>query len=454
MLNFLARDIVSRLHHCGSMVSEDHLSLVVADLREIAALDLATLKPAAEARKAEVLSSYGVLDPLPQNKPFAFAEGKAIIPIQGILVNRMSWGSSYATGYNFIRSQFQAALADPDVNGIIFDVNSYGGIAAGCGELADEIFAARGEKPSIAVVDSKAYSAAMYLAAAASKVVVTPSGGVGSIGCVSIHADLSQMLENEGVKITIIRGGKLKIDDNPFEQLSARAQAAIQRDVDYHYGLFTDAVAKYRGLPVEEVRGTEAACFLPPDALELGLIDAVAMPANILAGFDDYCGDGSGTEASRQPESNAGAIEMDEVQIRALVQSETKSAVTDALTAERTRQSGIRTSDEAKGREKLADHLATNTEMTVDTARAVLAAAPKEQPMQSTGTTRTGGNPLDAAMNHGPNPNIGPDAGGNTPEAEDTPEARATRIIGTFGQATGARIEKGQVLDLRAARAA
>ncbi|PZP55979.1 MAG: S49 family peptidase, partial [Delftia acidovorans] len=117
------------------------------------------------------------------NKPFAFSGGFAIIPIHGSLINRYGgYYHGYVTGYNFIRSQMNAALADPDVEAIIFDVNSNGGEAAGCFELANEIFASRAVKPSFSVVDSNAYSAAYALGSAATKMAVIPSGGAGSIG--------------------------------------------------------------------------------------------------------------------------------------------------------------------------------------------------------------------------------------------------------------------------------
>src|ERR1700687_3935541 len=450
-MSYLARDIASRLHNRGSYICPKH-SDVVADLQEIAAADLVALKQSFDARKLEILSAYGYNDPPPQTKPFAFSNGMAIIPVHGMLINRLSWASSYATGYNFIQAQTQAALADPDVKGIVYDVNSSGGIAAGCGELAKEIFASRDQKPSLTVVDSKAYSAAYYLGSAASRMVVTPSGGVGSIGVVAMHVDYSGMLDDAGIKLTMIHAGAEKVDGNPFQQLSARARANIQRDVDYHYGMFTEAVAQHRDMPVDDVRATEAATYLPPEALDVGLVDAVEMPADAIADFNDRIAKGAGSVSmagtasaagAREPESGSktGAIDMDEAQVQTLV----TTAVASALSAERVRQSGIRTCDEAKGREKLADHLANNTEMTVDAAKAILAVAPKEVE-KSAGS---GASPFASAMAGTANPNLNPDGSGDGAGAEaDTPEVRAGRLLGAYGRATG------KVIDLKAGIAA
>lgn len=550
-LQYLVRDIASRLHHRGVFICPEHAD-VLADLREIAGLDLAELKDSFDARKIEILAAYGYDNPQPQNKPFAFAEGMAIIPVHGLLINRLSWGSSYATGYNFISSQLQAAMEDSDVKGVIFDVNSSGGIASGCGECANEIFAARAEKPSIAVVDSKAYSAAYYLASAAGKMVATPSGGVGSIGCVAMHADYSGALDDIGIKITMIHAGAQKVDGNPFEKLSARARAGIQRDVDYHYGMFTDAVARYRDMPSEDVRDTEAACYLPPEALDRGLIDGIETPTEAVANFGDDIGTGvfsmggtrsassggdwkcgasrslsvketgswdgpaatermldaagfngnspnvtearagflaydagdpkkkgsyklpfadiidgkktamrSGLDAAAQrlsgtdipqsvkdeaqavidhykpkdskDDSKSGVIDMDEAQVKAMVDE----AVASALSRDRERRLGITTCEEAKGRKKLAAHLADNTSMTVDEAKAILAASPKKDEEPPPANNNRGGNPLDAAMNSTRNPNMRPDGAGDGAGDDKTPQARAAGILGAFGAMTG-----------------
>lgn len=53
------------------------------------------------------------------------------------------------------------------------------------------------------------------------------------------------------------------------------------------------------------------------------------------------------------------------------------TAIAEAVKAYRERRKAIMALDEAKGRETLADHLADNTAMDVETAKATLAAAPK-----------------------------------------------------------------------------
>ena len=76
--------------------------------------------------------------------------------------------------------------ADPQVSGIVIDVDSPGGnIARRAGGIR-RVREARPAKPVVAVANHWAASAAYWLASAADELVVTPSGEVGSIGVYSI----------------------------------------------------------------------------------------------------------------------------------------------------------------------------------------------------------------------------------------------------------------------------
>ena len=115
------------------------------------------------------------------------AGGMAVIPVHGILVPRrgqITAMCSELTSYERIRSQVHAALNDPSISEIVLDINSGGGAAVGCKELADYIFQSRQTKPITAIVNYSAYSAAYFIASACSKIVVSQTSGVGSIGVI------------------------------------------------------------------------------------------------------------------------------------------------------------------------------------------------------------------------------------------------------------------------------
>lgn len=207
-------------------------------------------------------------------------EGIAIIPVQGTLVQKLGSLRPYSgmTGYDGIRACFLRALNDGEVKAICLDIDSPGGEVAGCFDLVDEIYAARGSKPVWAILSESAYSAAYALASAADKIIVPRTGGVGSVGVIVMHVDWSQKIKNDGLQVTIITYGDRKAESNPYEPLSETARKAIQSDIDEMGRLFVSTVSRNRGITEKTVRDTEAACFLGADGVQLGLADRVASP--------------------------------------------------------------------------------------------------------------------------------------------------------------------------------
>ncbi|MFC0140360.1 S49 family peptidase [Erwinia mallotivora] len=207
-------------------------------------------------------------------------EGIAVIPVHGTLVQKLGSLRPYSgmTGYDGIRHAYLSALADPDVKAICLDIDSPGGEVAGCFDLVDEIYQARGVKPVHAILTECAYSAAYAIASAADRIVVPRTGGVGSIGVIVMHVDWSQKIKSDGLQVTIITYGDHKAETNPYVPLSDVARASLQDEVDAMGRLFVETVARNRGITDDIIRKTQAACFMAPDGVRLGLADAVAAP--------------------------------------------------------------------------------------------------------------------------------------------------------------------------------
>lgn len=181
--------------------------------------------------------------------------GVAVIPLLGVLTQRsVGMVSEPITATDTVRRQFRAAMNDPAVDAIVFDVDSPGGSVFGVQELAADIFAARGQKKVVAVANSLAASAAYWIGSAADEFVVTPGGSVGSIGVVTAHEDHSAELEAKGVEVTLISAGKFKTEGNPFGPLSDEARESIQATVNEYYDAFVTAVSRHRGVPPKAVQ--------------------------------------------------------------------------------------------------------------------------------------------------------------------------------------------------------
>jgi signal peptide peptidase SppA len=204
----------------------------------------------------------------------------AIIPICGTLVQKLGSLRPYSgmTGYDGIRQNFLMAMTDPDVKAICLDIDSPGGEVAGCFDLVDTIYNARGDKPIWSILNENAFSAAYALASAADKIVLPRTGGTGSIGVIWMHVDWSKALKGAGMEVTFVTYGDRKADGHPEIPLSKEALAAFQADIDTMGELFVSTVARNRNISVQKVRDTQAATFLGADGVSQGLADAVLAP--------------------------------------------------------------------------------------------------------------------------------------------------------------------------------
>lgn len=433
MSDFAARAALARMNMREVAVAA-HYPNLANDLRMMANTNPEEAQAAFLARRGELCSAFG-LTPKEQSKPFAFASGMAVIPVSGTLVNRFSGSYGFITGYNFIRSQLNAALADEDVTGIILDINSYGGEAAGCFELAADIRAARAQKPILAMVDSNAYSAGYAIASAASHISVTPSGGVGSVGVIAMHVDMSQALTEMGIKVTLIYEGDHKADGNPYEALPEGVLNDMKASIHTSYEAFVKLVSENLGMEEQKVRDTKSRTYRAEDALALGFIHAIATPQKAVQAFFDGLS-GSNHQLRLEGNKMSDANKEPGAEQLAATAAAAQQAAQEARIAERARVSGIVGCEEAKGREKLANHLAMNTDMTVDAARAVLACAPAEQQ-----ESKPAANAFAAAMNNSQHPNVGASAGASEAGGEGEQSA-AARILGAQAQATGLKLVK------------
>jgi signal peptide peptidase SppA len=226
-----------------------------------------------------------------QRTPLASApDGIAVIPVHGSLVKR-SLGMEAASGltsYGDIAAILDAALADPQVSGILLDIDSPGGEASGSFELARRVREVAALKPVWAVANDAAYSAAYAIAASAQRLFVTETGGVGSIGVIALHVDQSVKDAKEGYHFTAITAGAHKNDYSPHEPLSDAAKTELQGEVDRLYSIFTEHVAAMRGLDLAAVRATEAGLYFGTNAVAQGLADGVQTLEATLSQFHQF----------------------------------------------------------------------------------------------------------------------------------------------------------------------
>ena len=264
--------------------------LFMADRAAVLGLDQLRALAGAEVARIEAASGIEMrAGNLPADRLMLVQNGVAHIQLRGELVAENDGAiqpSSGFTGYDGIRAQVMAADNDPMVRGIVADINSPGGECADLPELASFLMARRGTKPFRAVIRNCGASAAYWIACCADEVTLQPLGVAGSIGIITMHADYSQALANDGVAVTLITSGAHKADGNPFEPLPEGVRARIQAMVDTTAAQFFDHVATARGTTAAAIRAQQAQIYLGEEAVAAGLVDKIMGWQDSIAEFE------------------------------------------------------------------------------------------------------------------------------------------------------------------------
>ncbi|MCC5809868.1 MAG: S49 family peptidase [Ectothiorhodospiraceae bacterium] len=331
-----------------------------------------------------------------QRTYFVTDRGVAVVPVVGTLVHRGAWIGSYSgmTSYQGLARQFTEAARDDGVRGIVLDLDSGGGEAAGMFELARLIRQVDGEKPVWAVSNESMFSAAYGLGSAARRVLAPESALAGSIGVIAMHQDRSEKNKRDGVRYTPVFAGARKADMSPHAPLSDAARERLQAIVDSSYQQFVGLVAHHLGITEQAVRDTEADIFMTHEAQRIGLVHGVSTLGDAIAELEADVNRSSRiitpsrasaraatertttmdpkTETADKPEQSA----ITEADLQAARAEGYQEGLKTGAEQERVRVSGILEHPEAEGRTALA-HKAVSTGLTVEQAADLLAASPK-----------------------------------------------------------------------------
>lgn len=371
---------------------------------------------------------------------YHITDGAAQLDVKGSLVHKHGYLKPYSgmTGYDGIVNRAAMMFADQDVKGVLMDMHTPGGEVAGCFDTVDQLrrMAAAAGKPLWSLAYDMHCSAGMALASAADRRLITQTGVAGSVGVVMAHASYQERLKEEGIKVTLIHSGAHKVEGNPYEDLPDEVLQRFQRDTAALRQQFAELVARHTGLTVEAVLATEAACYRGQEAVDIGFAHQLVNGHEALAEFSEYLATHGRTLTTGARMSTAnpaapaatGAEQQPAANQPAAPAADAQSAAT-AACAERARVKGILCHAEAKGRAGLAEHLAYDTDMSVEQAAALLAAAPREQDARLDADTA-----LDRLMASEEQPNVDAAAGADKPN-------KAQAIAGAWAKATGAKLQ-------------
>lgn len=428
--------LIARFAGVESLVSPEHQARFDSDLVQ-ANLALVAFQQRDAASPAPVMSDsfwYAPDDWRAAYRPYVVKDGILQIPVKGVLLNDFSYTFGWATGYTYIWRAFERGMADSEVKGIALVCQTPGGEVAGNFDLVDKMFAMKGKKPIYGFAHEAAYSAGYSIISVSDKIWISRTGGVGSIGVVTGHLDVSQAMEKAGLKFTYIFAGKHKVDGNPYEALSEDVKTRIQGRINALYDVFVSTVARNRPvLSEQEVRDTEALTFTAADALSNKLADAIGSLDDATAAFVADLSSDDGDETMADP---ATTQTVDQAVHNAAVAAARTEGEAAGRAAEKSRIVAILGHDSAKDRPAAALALALEGDMSADATAAVLAKLPVEPKApaaeEPAGTKGGGTDAFTEAMNNGKNPNLG--GGGDENDDSAAKPSRAERGFAALGR--------------------
>ena len=307
-------------------------------------------------------------------------DGVAVIKVSGPLFRYANLMTRIcgATSYELLAQDFNKAVQNPNIKGILLDIDSPGGEVNGCSELSDIIYQARGTKPIIAYASGACCSGAYWIASACDKILAADTAILGSIGVVSIFEKDD---EDKTIEIVSSQSPNKRPDINTEE-----GKAKIQARVDELAEVFIAKVARNRGITAVDVVKNFGAgdVSVGQHAVRNGLADG-------LSSFEDIIS----------------SLNQEKTIMNDITNAE------DVRKSERERMAKVFASELAKGKETTAQALLTKTELAADEILEILRTVPNVKE-----------NAFEKAMAALKNPDIRPAA----EDMEETPEAVANRI--------------------------
>ncbi len=138
------------------------------------------------------------------------------------------------------------------VKAVIVHIDSPGGTTAGSEALYEAIRKVAAKKPVVAVMGTVAASGGYITAIAADHIVARGNTITGSIGVIFQWAEITQLLDNLGVRMEEVKSSKLKAEPNMFKPLTEEVRQVTKAMIDDSFNWFVTLVAERRKLSRSE----------------------------------------------------------------------------------------------------------------------------------------------------------------------------------------------------------
>jgi len=175
-----------------------------------------------------------------------------------------------------ILKEIEQAKYDPNIKGVLLNVNSSGGSVPPSIEISYAIRDLAKSKPVVAYASGVMASGSYYSSIYANKIVANPGAIVGSIGVIMQSANIKELMDKIGIKPQIVKQGEYKEAGTPTREWTPKERAELEQLTSDTYKLFVSDVANARGLDINNSDSfANAHIFSASRAKDVGLIDEV-----------------------------------------------------------------------------------------------------------------------------------------------------------------------------------
>lgn len=169
-----------------------------------------------------------------------------ILDISGIIATSIKPGFLEREGDILSRVYYRLKKAADDkmVKGVILRLDTPGGEVTSSDILYNEIlkYKEKTGNPVVALMMGLATSGGYYVASACDFIIAHPSTITGSIGVISIFPNFKELLSKIGIKVNVIKSGKMKDSGSSLRELTKEEKKIFQEIVDELYQKFLEVV--------------------------------------------------------------------------------------------------------------------------------------------------------------------------------------------------------------------
>jgi protease-4 len=186
-------------------------------------------------------------------------------------------------------AQIEAADDDEAVSALLIELNTPGGEVVPSDDIRRAVAAFDGL--TIAYATDLCASGGYWIASGCDELWARDGSLVGSIGVVGSRPNASGLADRLGISYEQFTAGEYKDAGVPLREIEDDEREYLQSLIDGYYEQFVETVSEGRSMDSETIRETEARVYLGPDALDIGLVDALGVEDDVEARIEDAIGE-------------------------------------------------------------------------------------------------------------------------------------------------------------------